>query len=170
MEDLFRLILALFVLTFPLLSIVSRQRRARAARRRRAAEEGAPAGAPGAQGGREAHGVHEAQGGREAHGGPGAQKGDLAPETSAGSGGGSGVGGGRAAGRTGESSDPTRRYEISRGRAREEARGKTPARRAEAALDRLERLPRMQRAVIWAEILGPPKGAQGGQHGAGRPA
>jgi hypothetical protein len=157
MEELFQLILALLVLSFPLLSILSRRRQAgrtrrtesrvsRAARgwrRRRggeAAEEGENGGAPADAGELTGFGAEEAprarrregaeRGGRTQPGGRAQRGGQV---------------GGEGLGRAGS------------GRPEDTAGAGRPRQPQAAGLERIARRSRLQQAVIWAEVLGRPK-------------
>lgn len=158
MEELFQLILALFVLSFPLLSILSRRRQAgrtrraesrspRAGRWRRRGRRGGEAAdggedvAAGAEGGEltgsgadEPQGTRRGEGtergGRMQRGGPAGREGRSRAE-----------GASAASSRPRQTADATMSSEIRRGGPTVVSAGRS----------------RLQQAVIWAEVLGKPK-------------
>ncbi|MFO7780586.1 MAG: hypothetical protein R6W94_03085 [Spirochaetia bacterium] len=152
MEELFQLILALFVLSFPLFSILSRRRQAGRTRR---AESRAP---------RAGRGWRRRRRGEAADAGE-----DVGAAAEAGELTGSGADGAPHARRR-EGTGRGERTERS-GRAGGEAPGRAdsgrpevvatgvgrPRRPQDAALERIARRSRLQQAVIWAEVLGRPK-------------
>ncbi|NBF41298.1 MAG: hypothetical protein GVY14_12875 [Spirochaetes bacterium] len=151
MEELFQLILALLVLSFPLLSILSRRRQAgrtrrggaraprvtRGWRRRRrgeAAEEGENGGARADTGELMGSGAEEATRARRREGA------ERSGRTQRG-----GQAGGEGLGRAGA------------GRLEDTAGAGRPRQPQAAALERIARRSRLQQAVIWAEVLGRPR-------------
>ena len=190
MEELIQLIVALFLVSFPLLSAFSRRRRARKARRKAAGEEQG--------GGKQRKAAGEEQGGgkqRKAAGrtSPGrASPGRASPGRTATPGGRRGFGRRRREAAEGAPSDkaaglrdrpaaaqtgagPAETPAASAGRAEDTTRvyeiGKptksvvhTSQRRriSGAALARIETLPRVQQAVVWSELLGRPKALRRG--------
>ncbi len=183
MEELFQLILALFVLSFPILSILSRRRQAgrtrrresgtprqgRWFRRRRRGAEGAAgsenvaAGAGAGTGEGEPPGAG-AEGPQSARRREGPKRGERTQRGAPVGGGGRGPtdGAATAANRPRQAADVPRTSEI--GRTSETRRGGPTAASAgqprqpeSAALEYIATRSRLQQAVIWAEVLGRPK-------------
>ena len=177
MEELFQLILALFVLSFPILSILSRRRQAGRTRRR---ESGTPRegrwsrrrrrGAEGAAGSEDvAAGAGAGAGAGEPPGagaeGPQSARRREGPERGERTQRGEPVAGGRrgpadgaatASNRPRQAADVTRTSEIRRGGPTVASAGQ-PRQPESAALEYIAMRSRLQQAVIWAEVLGRPK-------------
>jgi hypothetical protein len=196
MEELFQLIIALFIISFPLLSALTRRRQARRARKRRekAAAEAQPAS-------RQATGMEPVRGRAGDEGEGGRPESEEAPrrarnlwrrqrreardtegwgshyrrfgrgrETARGEGepvrqderraapAGGTVGGGPE--RRGVA--PAQTGPDGTTRAAADSRPRVSGTRRAGGLDRIERLPRLQQAVVWAEILGRPKALRRG--------
>ncbi len=159
MEELFQLILALFVLSFPLLSILSRRRQAGRTRRARsrvpgaargwrrrlggeAADAGEDIGAAADTGEFTGSGAEEAPRARRREG---AERSERMQR------------GGRAGGQSARhAADVTTTSEIGRGGPTVVPAGR-PRQPQDAALERIARRSHLQQAVIWAEVLGRPK-------------
>ena len=177
MEELFQLILALFVLSFPLLSILSRRRQAgrtrrresgtpsesstpregRWSRRRRRGAEGAAGGENVAAGAGSGAGAGEPPGaGAERPQSARRREGPKRGEPVAGGRRGPADGATTASNRPRRAANVTRNSEIRRGGPTVASAGQ-PRQPESAALEYIAARSRLQQAVIWAEVLGRPK-------------
>ncbi|MFP4566567.1 MAG: hypothetical protein ACLFNX_08710 [Spirochaetaceae bacterium] len=142
MEELFQLILVLFILSFPFLSILSRRRQAGRTRR---AEAGDPETG---RGWRRRQGREAADAGANAGAGAGAGAGEPAARAATADKG------------SRQAADLTMASEIGRRGPGAVSAGR-PRRPQAAALERIAARSRLQQAVIWAEVLGRPRALRG---------
>jgi hypothetical protein len=179
MEELFQLIVALFIVSFPILNLFARRRQARRVRKRRekeAAAEAAGGEAPArpdrGRSRRRAAGrtdVATREGEPRGRFARWAQRLEERTRSAAGEHGQSGEPGGEAAvggrqrppessheGRMPHRDDSSRRSENDGDTPTLVAAGRAPQ-TGRAAMERIGELPPLQQAVVWAEVLGRPK-------------